>query len=302
VQPQGKRALFVINRHSGMGQFFAVEDRIHGVCKKNNTECIIEQTKYRAHAVTLARDAAADTYDYVVAVGGDGTINEVAQGLVGTGTAMGILPRGSGNGLARHLGIPAHLPDAIDTLFDNAIVRMDTLLINNRLSLNVSGIGFDGHIANLFADEKIRGLLGYARLAIVEMLKFKEFDSELTIDGKTISAKVFIVAFANSSQYGNNFRIAPYASVSDGLFDLTLIKKVSLRDLGFIYSFWKGNLKKSELCDMLVAKEVTVKTSYAVPYHIDGEPCGVADTFTIVLQPSSLSVLVPKSNLIGRKI
>ena len=278
-----------------MGQFFAVEDRIRGVCKKNNTECIIENTKHRAHAVTLARDAAADRYDYVVAVGGDGTINEVAQGLVGTDTAMGILPRGSGNGLARHFGIPAHLPDAIDTLFDSTTVRMDTLLINNRLSLNVSGIGFDGHIANLFAHEKIRGLLGYARLTLVEMLKFKEFDSELTIDGNTISIKVFIVAFANSSQYGNNFRIAPYASVSDGLFDLTLMKKVSLRNLPFIYSFWKGKLKKSELCDMLVAKKATVKTSYAVPYHIDGEPCGVADTFTIVLQPSSLSVLVPET-------
>lgn len=276
-----------------MGQFFAVESRIRGVCKKNSTECIIEHTKYRAHAVTLAKDAAADGYDYVVAVGGDGTINEVAQGLVGTRTAMGILPRGSGNGLARHFGIPAHLPDAIDALFDNITVRMDTLIVNNRLSLNVSGIGFDGHIANLFANEKIRGLLGYARLALGEMLKFEEFESELTIDGKTISAKVFIVALANSSQYGNNFRIAPFASVSDGMFDLTLMKKISLRNLGFIYSFWKGNLKKSELCDMLVAKEATVRTSHAVPYHIDGEPCGLADTFTIVLQPSSLSVLVP---------
>jgi diacylglycerol kinase (ATP) len=276
-----------------MGQFFAVEDRIRGVCKKNNIECIIEQTKYRAHAVTLARDAAADNFDYVVAVGGDGTINEVAQGLVGTDAAMGILPRGSGNGLARHFGIPAHLPDAIDTLFDNATVRMDTLLINNRLSLNVSGIGFDGHVANLFADKKIRGLLGYVRLTLGELLKFNEFESELIIDGKTMSAKVFIVAFANSSQYGNNFKIAPYASVNDGLFDLTLMKKVSFRNLRFIYSFWKGNLKKSELCDMLVAKKATLKTSYAVPYHIDGEPCGVADTFTIALQPSSLLVLVP---------
>ena len=290
---QGKRALFIINRHSGIGNFFSVEDRILGVCKKHHTECTIEHTKYRAHAVALARDATTNGYDYVIAVGGDGTINEVAQGLVGTETAMGILPRGSGNGLARHFGIPALLPEAIDSLFSNSVVRMDTLLVNNRLSLNVSGIGFDGHIANLFANKKIRGLLGYVRLTLGELLKFKEFDSELTIDGNMRSEKSFIIAFANSSQYGNNIKIAPYASVNDGNFDLTVLKKVSLRNFGFLYSFLRGKLKKSKLCDMLIAKEAIVKTSSAVPYHIDGEPCGFADTFTVVLQPSSLLVLVP---------
>ena len=276
-----------------MGNFFAVEDRIRKICEKNHTECNIEHTQYRAHAVELARDAAAAGRDYVVAVGGDGTINEVAQGLTGTATAMGILPRGSGNGLARHYGIPAQLPDAIDSLFSNTVVRMDTLLFNNRLSLNVSGIGFDGHIANLFAGEKIRGLLGYARLTIAEMLKFPEFDADVTIDGKTIITKAFIMAFANSSQYGNNVRIAPHASASDGVFDMTVIKKFSLKDIGFIHSFLKGKLEESELCDMLVGKEATVRTSHAVLFHIDGESCGQADTFSIVLQPASLLVLVP---------
>jgi diacylglycerol kinase (ATP) len=276
-----------------MGNFFSIEDRILGVCKNHNIECTIEHTKYRAHAVALARDAATNGYDYVIAVGGDGTINEVAQGLVDTETAMGILPRGSGNGLARHFGIPAQLPEAIDNLFSNTVVRMDTMLVNSRLSLNVSGIGFDGHIANLFADKKIRGLLGYVRLTLGELLKFKEFDSEISIDGNSRSVKAFIIAFANSSQYGNNIKIAPYASVTDGVFDMTLMKKISLRNFGFLYSFLRGKLKKSELCEMRVAKEAIVKTSCAVPYHIDGEPCGLADSFTIVLQPSSLLVLVP---------
>lgn len=276
-----------------MGNFFAVEERILGICEKNNTTCAIEHTQYRAHAVTLASDASAAGYDYVIAVGGDGTINEVAQGLVGTQTIMGILPRGSGNGLARHLGIPAQLSEAIDSVFNNTVVRMDTLLVNDRLSLNVSGIGFDGHIANLFANEKIRGLLGYARLTFAEMLKFPEFDAELTIDGKTLTKKAFIIAFANSSQYGNNIRIAPDASVNDGILNMTVIKKFSLKDIGFIHSFLKGKLKESEFCNMLVAKEATVRTSNAIPYHIDGEPSGVADRFTILLQPATLSVLVP---------
>jgi diacylglycerol kinase (ATP) len=286
----------VINRYSGLGNFFAVEDRIFDVCKKNNIECVIEETQYRGHAIELTRNAVAAGSDFVIAVGGDGTINEVAQGLVGTTSIMGILPRGSGNGLSRHLGIPTQLPDAIDSLFRNTVVQMDTLLMNGRLSLNVSGIGFDGHIANLFAKEKLRGLIGYTRLTFAEMLKFKEFDIELTIDAKTLTTSAFIVAFANSSQYGNNIRIAPYASVTDGMLDATLIKKGSMANLAFLHSFLKGKLKKSQLCEMFQTKEATVKTSVDIAYHIDGEPCGLANQFTIALQPASLHVLVPDTS------
>lgn len=277
-----------------MGNYFPVEDRIRDVCKNNNAVCGIEYTKHRAHAVSLAREASEKGYDYVVAVGGDGTINEVAQGLLDTNTAMGILPRGSGNGLARHFGIPSQLSDAIDNLFNSNIIRMDTMLINNRLSLNVSGIGFDGHVANLFANRKIRGLFGYVRLTLRELFRFGEFKSEIIVDGKTFSCNVFIIALANSSQYGNNIRIAPQASVCDGIFDITLMKKVSLYNLSFIYAFLKGKLKKSDLCNLLAAKEARIRTSQPAPYHIDGEPCGLEDSFTIQLKPSSLSVLVPE--------
>ena len=277
-----------------MGSYHSIEDRIQNVCKRNEVKCQIEYTKHRHHAITLAKDSSKHGFDYVIAVGGDGTINEVAQGLLDTNTVMGILPRGSGNGLARHFGISSLLPSAIDSLFDNRVVRMDTMLMNSRLSLNVSGIGFDGHIANLFANRKIRGLFGYARLILREMFRFPEFDSEIIIDGKAISSRAFIIALANSSQYGNNFKIAPLASVLDGVFDITIMKKVSIMNMGVIYSLLKGELANSSQCNLMKCAKATISTSRPVPYHIDGEPCGSDTNFTIQMQPSSLSVLVPQ--------
>jgi YegS/Rv2252/BmrU family lipid kinase len=270
-----------------------IEDRILKNCSKNNATCSIEYTQGRGHAITLASHAAGNGFDYVVAVGGDGTINEVAQGLIHTATPMGILPRGSGNGLARHLGISVNLHEAIDSLFSNHIIRMDTLLINNKLSLNVSGIGFDGHIANLFANKKIRGLFGYVRLTLRELFNFHEFDATVTLNEKTFFRKAFIIAVANSSQYGNNIKIAPLASVCDGLLDISIMKKVPLHNLMFIYAFLTGSLKNSVSCEMQKTKQVQIKTSTPVAYHIDGEPCGVSDTFLIQLKEASLAVLVP---------
>jgi len=229
----------------------------------------------------------------VVAVGGDGTINEVARGLLNSDTPMGILPRGSGNGLARHLGISVTLTDAIDNLFRHKVMKIDTLSINDKLSINVSGIGFDGHVANLFANKKIRGLVGYARISIKEYFRFPEFEAEVSVDNKTVVRKSFIIAVANSSQYGNNIKIAPLASVRDGILHLTVMKKIPLYRLDHIFTFLKGSLTNSEMFEILEGKEVSIKTSKAVPYHIDGEPCGLNNSFSIQLRPGSLSVLVP---------
>ncbi|HEX6227685.1 MAG TPA: YegS/Rv2252/BmrU family lipid kinase, partial [Chryseolinea sp.] len=244
-------------------------------------------------AISLANEATKNGFDYVVAVGGDGTINEVARGLLNSQTPMGILPRGSGNGLARHLGIPVVLTDAIDKLFEHKVLRIDTLLINDKLSINVSGIGFDGHVANLFANKKIRGLLGYVRISVLEYFRFPEFQAEVTIDGKTDNRSAFIIAVANSSQYGNNIMIAPSASVSDGLLHLSIMKKIPLYRLDSVISFLRGRMNNSEMFNILKGKQVTITTTNPVPYHIDGEPSGSNKSFRIELKPASLCVMVP---------
>lgn len=287
------KVLFIVNKRAGIGYQGKVEGRILDTCESNNVECTIEFTAGPGHAIELARSASAKGFQRVVAVGGDGTSNEVAQGLIHTGMPMGIVPRGSGNGLARHLGIPLKTPDAISQLFQGDVLSMDTFTVNGKLSLNVSGIGFDGHVTNLFGIKSTRGLVGYVMLTVQEFLRFREFEVQLFIDGKSISRKAFIVAIANSSQYGNNARIAPAASVCDGLLHVNIVRKVPLHRIDFVYSFFKGHLASSRFCEILETKSLSLKTNKPVYYHVDGEACGLQDTFHIELLPGSLKVLVP---------
>jgi diacylglycerol kinase (ATP) len=295
VNNEGKKVLFIINRFSGTGFQPQVEGRMIDVCRSHDTECTIEYTQSRGHATELAREAAASNFDFVVAVGGDGTVNEVAQGLIGTEIPMGIIPKGSGNGLARHLGIPISVPLSLARLFESNVVAMDTFSVNGKLSLNVSGIGFDGHIANLFGETVKRGLGGYVKLTVNEFFQFKEFEAQMQIGSETMKRHAFVMAIANSSQYGNNARIAPLASVCDGILHISILKKVPPYRLDFVYSFFTGNIHQSDYCEVIEAKNLTITTSKSIAYHVDGEPTGVADRFEIKLQPGNLKMLVPKT-------
>lgn len=284
------KVLFIINKHAGKGYQSALEGAIIDSCVKNNIECSIEYTQSRGHATELAR--AGTHFNQVVAVGGDGTVNEVAQGLLHSSTPMGILPNGSGNGLARHLKIPINIPKALDYLMQSKVIGMDTFTLNGKLSLNVSGIGFDGHIANIFGKEKKRGLQGYAKHTINEFLAFKEFEAQLTTDNETVTRKAFVIAIANSSQYGNNARIAPAASVCDELLHISILKKIPPYRMDFIYSFFNGTIDTTSFCEILESRNINIKLDHVMAYHVDGEPCGTADEFEIRLQPASLKILV----------
>ncbi len=288
-----KRALFVINKHAGIGYQAALEGKIVAACTQHDIECTIEFTAGRGHAIALAQQAAKNGFNQVVAVGGDGTLNEVAQGLMHAELPMGIIPIGSGNGLARHLGIPLRISSAVNELFNSKVISMDTFTVNGKLSLNVSGIGFDGHICELFGVRSGRGFFGYAILTLREFLKFDEFEIEILVNGKTYHRNAFIVAMANSSQYGNNARIAPGASVCDGLLHLNIVKKVPIFRVDFLISFFNGDIEKSSFCEIIETASLELKTLKRVPYHVDGESCGSDDTFRIQVVPSALKVLVP---------
>jgi len=294
VKPRMKQALFIVNKYAGTGYQPKLEGRIIDTCVKNDVECTIEFTRDRGHATELAREAVGKDYAFVVAVGGDGTLNEVAQGLINTPMPMGIIPRGSGNGLGRHLGISVKTATAIDQLFTSKVLGMDTFQVNGKLSLNVSGIGFDGHIANLFAARTRRGLAGYVSVTVKEFMNFKPFAVEMEMAGKTLNEEAFIIAFANSSQYGNNARVAPAASVRDGLLHINIMKKVPAYRADFVYAMFTGRLKTSAFCHILETPSVVVKTKHPVAYHVDGEPCGEHDHFDIRIMPGALQILVPE--------
>ncbi len=291
---ENKKVFFIINKYSGTGFRPEVEGRIIDRCSQLGYECTIEFTQSRGHATALARQAVNENFKIAFAMGGDGTMNEVAQGLVHSNTIMGILPKGSGNGLARHLRIPLDFKNALELLASHQVISMDTFTVNDHLSVNVSGIGFDGHIAGLFGKNGKRGLFGYVKLVMKEFNRFKEFPVEGSIDGKSFKSKAFILAIANASQFGNNARVAPAASVSDQQLDVCSIQKVPFSQaIGFAGKMFSGNIDKSSFVEMWKGQKIEIDFSSPMPYHIDGEPLPPATSFKIVIQPSSLRMLTP---------
>lgn len=290
---QVSKISFIVNKYSGTGFNPEMEEVVARTCREHGVEHRLEYTRGPAHATALASEAIASGFDSIVAVGGDGTVNEVAQALVNTRVRMGIVPKGSGNGLARHLGIPVKFPEALTCLFTNKVIAMDTFRMNHKLSLNVSGIGFDGYIADIFGTDNLRGFQGYTRHVLNEFMQFPEFEATIDTGRQAHDRKAFVIAIANSSQYGNNARIAPGASVCDQLLDISILKKFPPYRLDFIYSFFSGTIDQSAYCEILQVRNATIQLKEPMSYHIDGEPAGKADHFTIEILPASLNMLAP---------
>ncbi len=292
---ENNKVFFIINKYSGASYRPDVEGRIITACGQLDLECAIEFTQERGHATELARQAVEQNFRTVFAVGGDGTVNEVAQGIVNTRATMGILPKGSGNGLARHLNIPMNFIKSLATLSSQQTVTMDTVLVNGRLSVNVAGIGFDGHVASLFGKNGKRGLIGYGMLVIKEFQGFQEFRVEMEVDGQRFHKSAFVLAFANASQFGNNAKVAPHASVCDQRIDVCLIKKVPfVQVIGFAQKMFNGTLDRSAFVEIIQAMKIELHFDRPMAYHIDGEAMEPLRRFSIEVQPTSLKMLVPE--------
>jgi YegS/Rv2252/BmrU family lipid kinase len=295
---ESKKVLFIINKFSGGGYQPSVEGRIITHCTNLGLEPSIQFTQARGHATELAREATAlKNFETIFAMGGDGTVNEVAQGIVHTEQVMGIIPKGSGNGLARHLGIPMNFKKSLEYIDSQTVVAADTFRVNDQLSVNVSGIGFDGHIAGIFGKNGKRGLIGYSKLVLKEFFNYQDFSSEILIDNQPFNKKAFIIAFANSSQFGNNARVAPYASVCDGILDISFIRKVPLSQaIGFANKMFTGQLESSAFVEIEKGKTISLSFPHPMPYHIDGEGMEPARDFNIQIHPASLRMLVPSKS------
>ena len=281
-----EKVLFIINKYSGKGFQASTESQVLDACSKFRVDGVIEYTKHKGHATVLAKQAVAAGITRVFAMGGDGTVNEVAQGLVHTATAMGILPAGSGNGLARHLNIAMKTELALGLLGQHQVIPMDTIQLNGHLAVNVAGIGFDAHVANLFGKNGRRGLIGYAKLVLSEFAKFQEFEGDASIENSSQKIKSFIIALANSSQFGNNARVAPNASVTDGLMDLCFVRKVPLSQaVAFTVRLFMGIVDKSSYVEIVKASSFRLELAEPMPFHIDGEPHPPAQRFDASIQP-----------------
>lgn len=291
---ESKKVFFIINRFSGTGYRESLEGRMIDACAALKYGCTIEHTQARGHATELAQRAVAEKFDMAFAVGGDGTVNEVAQGLIGSNVAMGILPKGSGNGLARHLGVPMNFGGALKLMSSSQLINMDTMSVNGKLSVNVSGIGFDGHVAGMFGKDGKRGLAGYTKLVLKEFVSYKEQKAKVTVDGTPYDTSSFIIALANSSQFGNNARVAPLASVCDELIDVCFIRKIPFSHvIGFATKMFTGMLDKSSLVQIRKGKHITIDFDHPVAFHIDGEPQDPTTQFNVRIDPGRLKMLVP---------
>ena len=254
-------------------------------------EVAVRRTEHAGHAVALAAAAAAEGFRVVVAVGGDGTVNEVGRGLLGTGAALGIVPQGSGNGLARHLGVPLGLRAAFGRLLQPTFGRMDVGRINGHAFFCTAGLGFDAHVSQHFAAAGTRGLGTYLRVTLREYRRFAPTPISLTLNGQTQATDCYVLAFANAAQYGNNAYIAPQADLRDGLLDLCLIDDLPpLRALRVSLGMALGTLPQSGAARYFRTVAARVSAAAPVGFHADGDYLGHATDFVVDVLPLALEV------------
>ena len=297
-----KRILFLINPVSGIGKQKTIEKFIDTEIDAQKISADISYTEYKAHARELAGEAVGK-YDAVVAVGGDGTVNEVACKLVGTDTALAIIPTGSGNGLARFMQIPMRINKAVQCLNYFIEKKIDTMKINQFCSVNVAGIGFDAHISHNFEGKSLRGPLGYLQLITTEFAGYQSDTYHLNIDGKDYERKAFLVSFANSSQYGNNIHIAPNAKIDDGIIDVSIIHDFpKINAPGMIFSLLDKSINKNDNDEVVRAKKIIIEHPNELRAHIDGEPVFLGNKAVIKIKPLSLKVIIPPDHLIENSI
>ena len=252
-------------------------------------------TEYPGHATQLAQQFALEGYYAVIAVGGDGTVNEVASGLRGTKTALGIVPNGSGNGFARHLDISTRMNRAIEMLNTSEAIDVDYGLVNDIPFFCTCGVGFDALVAQDFGSNT-RGLQGYIESIFKDFFQYQPENYQLKDDNTDLSTSAFLINFANASQWGNNAYIAPKASIQDGWLDVAIVNQLPLLDTAeFAWQLFTKKLHENLHMHSLRTKEMTlIRENQESPVHIDGTPVTITGDLKVSIVENGLKVLVKK--------
>jgi len=251
-------------------------------------------TERPGHATEIAATSIGKGADIIVASGGDGTVNEVACALVDTNIPMGILPAGSGNGLARCLGISMSYALALRTIIRGKTKLMDVATVNDKLYTSIAGIGFDAFVAQKFADSSIRGMLSYMQIILNEFSSYKPLAYNLTIDGEDFEKQALMIVFANSNQFGFNTKIAPDAKVDDGYLDICVVKKMPVTQLLNVgYHTMRGTLGNTGFAEYFRGKEISIANIHDPLMNIDGEPKIMNSPVIIKIKPLCLRVIIP---------
>ncbi len=254
-------------------------------------------TRQRGHANELAREAVEKEFDIVVAVGGDGTINEIGSALTGTPVAMGIIPAGSGNGFARNVDIPLDQKEAVRLLLDPEIRIIDVGKINEYFFFNVAGTGLDAEVSQNFEEFGVRGPLPYFLVGTRSYFQFHPEPLKIETDHEILEVTPLIVSIANGAQYGNGAIIAPNAKPDDGLLDVCILDSIPIwKAVPNIYRLFNGTIDQIEEFRVFQTRKLVIHRSGAGTIHTDGDPRKAGAELRIEVVPASLRVAVPRKD------
>lgn len=286
----------IINPISGVGSKRKIPKMIEEAFSADDCSLEISFTEYPGHASELTRRALDKGAKCIVAVGGDGTINEIACAMIHSDAVLGIIPKGSGNGLARELHIPMDARRALDLVVKGHVSTIDCCRANGRIFFCTCGVGFDAAVSQKFANEKRRGSLTYIKNTVEEYLSYKPEPYELLIDNQTIKEKAFLVACGNASQYGNNAFIAPHANIQDGKMDITVLSPFTPLDIApLAIQLFTKQIDRNSKIKTFKGQVVTIIRQHSGVMHLDGEPIMADSRIEISIIPKSLHVLTPET-------
>ena len=292
---QEKKAItFIVNPISGTQDKKRILNWIDEKLDKNVYVPEIVYTEHAGHATDIAQAKAEEQAFAVVAIGGDGTINEIARSLVNTRTALGIIPCGSGNGLARHLQIPIDPRRAIDIINEGKNEIIDYGLINNIPFFCTCGVGFDAFVSLKFSQAGKRGPLTYLEKTLIESLKYRPETYELEMDGIASRYKAFLIACGNASQYGNNAYITPQATLDDGLLDVSILEPFTLLDVpALAFQLFNQTIDQNSCIKTFRCKSLRIHRTTPGVAHYDGDPIILGSTIEVKIKQKALKVIVP---------
>jgi YegS/Rv2252/BmrU family lipid kinase len=297
-----RKILFFINPISGTKNKLHLEEKIIRQCEGKNTSFEILFTSKEGDYEFLYDKTSNEGITDIAICGGDGSITPIVSAILKIPVNIGIVPLGSGNGLARTAGIPKSVDKAIEVVLTGTPIATDAFLINNKLSTHVCGLGFDAKVAHDFSEAKNRGLNSYTKIALKNFSSAKTYSFIIEADGKIFTVEAFLICIANSNQFGNNFKVAPQASICDGLLDVVVIKKTSKRKavLSFIKQVLFGKTKGLNENDFhrknvlyFQTDKIKIKNPQLAPLHIDGDPAESFKEFSIEILPAAYRLIHP---------
>lgn len=289
------RILFIVNPISGVGFGKELPKKIKKMPEYRNIDYDIKFTEYAGHAKLIVEKAKnSGNYTHIVAVGGDGTVNEVGGALLGSDIAFGVVSLGSGNGFALHLGFSLFMAKALKQILSGTDTFVDVMEMNGKYSLNVSGVGFDAEVAHEFNKLKLRGIFSYLYAILKMWFRYPEKKYKITVNGKVLDESCFILSFANGSQYGNNASIAPHASLKDGLLDICILKRPAFFGiLYFVISFMVKKVNILSYFKEIQCQEAVIEGDIH-KVHIDGDALFMQSPIRLKIHKHALKVVVPK--------